>query len=71
MNAPEVEQPKDDNSDADEQRIECRRCGCRHFYVLYTRPRGRGIFRKRMCRNCGAELLTWERPSGSDPAPGG
>jgi len=39
--------------------------------MLYTRPRGRGILRKRICRHCGAELLTWERPSGSKPASDG
>ena len=67
MNDPEVEQPKDDNSDADEQRIECRRCGCRHAPVLYTRPRGKGIVRKRRCRACGHVFFTTERLSGEPP----
>lgn len=41
--------------------IECRRCGCQHFLVLYTRPAPRGrIKRRRECRHCGARMTTFE-----------
>jgi len=42
--------------------LECRRCGCRHFYVIYTR-RGPGssLVRRRECRNCGKRITTVER----------
>ena len=44
-----------------EQRgLECRACGCRHFEVLYTRPRPGGIMRVRQCRHCGKRLMTRE-----------
>jgi transcriptional regulator NrdR family protein len=43
----------------------CRVCGCRHFYVLYTRARRGGrIMRRRECRNCGKRVTTWERAIG-------
>lgn len=46
-----------------EQRgIQCRRCGCRHFHVLYTRAKPGGtIQRRRECRHCGTRITTWER----------
>jgi hypothetical protein len=41
--------------------IECPRCGCRHFYVVYTRPVKDGrILRRRECRHCGRRILTYE-----------
>lgn len=42
--------------------LECRRCGCRHFYVIYTRraPGGK-LIRRRECRNCGKGMTTVER----------
>ena len=42
--------------------LECRRCGCRHFYVVYTR-RGPGgsLVRRRECRNCGQRMTTIEQ----------
>jgi len=39
----------------------CRRCGCRHFVVVYTRPRGDAIVRRKRCRNCGQAVTTRER----------
>lgn len=40
----------------------CRSCGCRHFYVVYTR---RGltaiIVRRRECRNCHHRVTTYEK----------
>ena len=45
--------------------IECRKCGCRHFYVIYTR-RGSGgkLIRRRECRHCGKRFTTWEKEIG-------
>lgn len=41
----------------------CRKCECRHFYVVWTRPLRNGtILRKRECRHCGARVVTSERP---------
>lgn len=42
--------------------IECRACGCRHFYVVYTRrAMGGKIVRRRECRNCGKRITTVEQ----------
>ena len=46
---------------AEQRGLECRACGCRHFEVLYTRPRPGGIMRVRRCRHCGKRLMTRER----------
>lgn len=42
--------------------LACRGCGCRHFYVVYTRraPGGR-LTRRRQCRNCGRRMTTIEQ----------
>ena len=57
--------PEDDPAEHPEPRgIECRRCGCRHFFVRYTRPTIMGrILRRRECRNCGARVTTYEGQS--------
>jgi len=39
----------------------CRRCGCRHFYVVYTEPKKDTIMRRRECRNCQKRVSTYER----------
>ena len=51
------------NSDGpDDKGIECGRCGCRHFYVVYTRPgANNSIVRRRECRHCGRRLTTVEK----------
>jgi len=42
--------------------LECPKCGCRHFEVLYTRPMfGGRIQRRRQCRHCGRRMTTLER----------
>lgn len=46
------------------QGLECRRCGCVDFRVIYTRKRIRRIERRRECRNCGLRVSTWERVTG-------
>jgi len=41
--------------------IECPRCGCQHFIVVYTRPHKESrIMRKRECRHCGRQIVTYE-----------
>ncbi len=57
---------------AESQRgLECPRCGCRHFHVLYTRalPGGR-ILRRRQCRYCGARVSTYEQEIEREPKDG-
>jgi transcriptional regulator NrdR family protein len=41
--------------------IACRKCGCRHFTVVYTRAKDGVIVRRRECRNCKHRLTTYER----------
>lgn len=49
--------------------FECRNCGCRHFYVVYTRLAERGVTRVRACRHCGHRIVTREALLG-DPVRG-
>ncbi len=51
---------------AEEKRgIECPRCGCRHFRVLYTRRAwGSRILRRRECRHFGRRITTYESSGG-------
>jgi len=52
-------------SERAERGIECPRCGCRHFHVLYTRRSiGGRIQRRRECRHCGYRLTTIEHAVG-------
>lgn len=41
--------------------LECPRCGCRHFRVIYTQPRNGFILRRRECRHCGRRVTTREQ----------
>jgi transcriptional regulator NrdR family protein len=51
--------------------FQCRRCGCRHFFVVYTRAAGPGwITRRRECRHCGTRITTREREIGVAYDPG-
>ena len=46
----------------DERGLACRKCGCRHFRVDYTRPAWGGrLIRRRECRHCGKRMTTWEK----------
>lgn len=46
--------------------LRCRRCGCGHFRVIYTRASfGGKLVRRRECRNCAARITTWERVIGA------
>ena len=41
--------------------LQCPRCGCGHFFVLYTRrARGGRLLRRRQCRHCGRRVTTYE-----------
>jgi len=47
---------------AEKRGLECPRCGCRHFRVLYTRRAiGGRILRRRECRHCGRRMTTHEK----------
>jgi len=50
------------SSNSDTCGLACRRCGCRHFYVIYTRraPGGK-VVRRRECRNCNKRMTTIEQ----------
>ena len=54
------------DADAKEQRgLVCPKCGCRQFYVIYTRPAWGGrVVRRRECRYCGKRVTTTERLTG-------
>ena len=38
----------------------CRKCGCAHMPVLYTRRRDDKVMRVRECRNCKQRRTTYE-----------
>lgn len=40
--------------------LECPRCGCRHWFVVYTRRQDDRIVRLRECRHCGYRRQTRE-----------
>lgn len=44
-----------------EQGLQCRKCGCRHLPVVYTRHIGTRIKRVRECRNCLERYSTYEQ----------
>ena len=44
--------------DHDERGLCCRRCDCRHFIVVHTRPATHSTRRERQCRNCGKSAWT-------------
>jgi transcriptional regulator NrdR family protein len=50
---------------AEPKGVVCPNCGCRHFYVVYTRPRAEKIVRRKECRHCGRRVMTYERISGT------
>ena len=41
--------------------LECPKCGCGHFHVVYTRATTQSrIMRRRECRHCGRRITTYE-----------
>lgn len=49
---------------AEPKGLVCPNCGCRHFYVVYTRPRAEKIVRRKECRHCGRRITSCERVIG-------
>jgi hypothetical protein len=46
---------------ADGKVLWCRRCGCRHFYLVSTRRTRQGrVLCRRECRNCGQRVTRYE-----------
>jgi len=43
--------------------VRCRKCGCRHCPVVYTRHKTTHTFRRRQCRHCGHRFSTREKLS--------
>ena len=57
--------PKVENTAGEKGGLECRKCGCRHFRVVYTRRARSGkLVRRRECRNCGKRMTTIEQEKG-------
>jgi transcriptional regulator NrdR family protein len=51
--------------EAETRGLECPRCRCGHFRVIYTRPaQGGRLVRRRECRHCGRRMTTWEKAVG-------
>jgi C4-type Zn-finger protein len=46
---------------AEDGGLECPKCGCRHFRVIYTTRHPNAIERRRACRNCGYRVSTREQ----------
>ncbi len=38
----------------------CRKCGCRHFHVIYRKAVKDGFRRLQSCRHCGHRISTME-----------
>lgn len=54
--------PSERKSADDDRGLQCRNCGCRHVFVIYTRRAWGGrIVRRRECRDCGTRMTTFER----------
>ena len=54
-----------DDRAPDRRGLECPKCGCRHFHVVYTRAASGGkVMRRRECRNCGRRITTYEKSIG-------
>lgn len=48
--------------------LECRHCGCTHFFTRNKRERPYGVVRRlKECRNCGARVHTIERMKETGP----
>jgi len=46
----------------DERGLECRHCGCHHFYIVDTRrASGTRLIRRWECRHCGHQITTTEQ----------
>ena len=52
-------------TDDQPDRLTCRRCGCAHLPVVYTRHRRNLTIRVRVCRYCGHRMVSHERLVGT------
>lgn len=60
-----IEQAAEGEKKEEPRGFRCRKCGCAHYRVVYTRPwPRRRIFRKRECRHCGFQWGTVEQELG-------
>jgi transcriptional regulator NrdR family protein len=62
MNEPQPQPPK--TEEGAKKGIQCARCDCAHFWVLWTRYHIGKIVRRRECRHCGHRITTTERITG-------
>jgi ribosomal protein L33 len=62
--SPEVSVRSTDSTGSPQAGLECKRCGCNHFYVGRTVTKGKKIYRYRYCRHCGKGITTEEREIG-------
>jgi len=54
--------PKPAEKPQERRGLVCPRCGCQHFWVVYTRASwGNRIVRRRECRHCGRRITTTEQ----------
>jgi hypothetical protein len=61
MNMPEESKRDPETTGKPTGGIECRSCGCRHFWVIYVdKSKPNVIVRRRECRNCGHRITTRE-----------
>ncbi|QDV91800.1 hypothetical protein RAS2_29060 [Phycisphaerae bacterium RAS2] len=61
MNMPEGSKRDLDTACKTAGGIECRSCGCRHFWVIYVdKSKPNVIVRRRECRNCSRRVTTRE-----------
>jgi ribosomal protein L33 len=56
--------PQVDSASSPQAGLECKKCGCNHFYVGRTVTKGKKIYRYRYCRHCGKGITTEEREIG-------
>ena len=58
-----MKQPQPQSSQSN-RGLACPHCGCRHFYVVYTRPKTDRIVRRKECRHSGKRITTQEKTTG-------
>lgn len=57
-----------DGDGGDRRGIECPKCGCAHYSVVYIRHRPGLVMRKKECRHCQNRIVTYERAATSNGA---
>ncbi|NLY01539.1 MAG: hypothetical protein GXY83_36065 [Rhodopirellula sp.] len=57
-----LQPPKPIEKPEEQRGLVCPKCGCSHFWVVYTRASlGGRIVRRRECRHCGRRITTTEQ----------